>query len=263
MHFTSRWNSRPTLFALAALATVAAAPAHADLASSCLAMATAEPCVIYTGDVFRHGKSPEAPYLTAGSVVTFTLEYDPSQLTDFGVKMLMDNDGNSIDVHPFGVTAASGALLDYEISAGTYTWTLSEDVKLGTTTTVNGGIGPFPFVAFDGTPTKFLGIEADAINAEGLEFTSQPGDDLLDGISDVGTILDANGHLVALVDTSLDGNIQAARAEDLAVAQVPEPSSWALMLLGGLAMTLAWRKVGRVESRRKRNAEPAMFGLMV
>jgi hypothetical protein len=160
-------------------------------------------------------------------------------MTDFGVKPLQDGDGNPILVHPFGVTVANGALVDYEITAASHTWTLAEDQYQGY---VNANdIGPYPFVAFDGTPTKLLGVEADAINDESLELLSAPGDFLLDYNSNETTILDADGHLVALVDTSLDGNIQAARAEDLAAAQVPEPSSWALLMLGVIALWMVSR----------------------
>jgi hypothetical protein len=248
MRYTPRWTPRLIFAALAALAAVAAAPAHADLAASCAAMTTAEPCFTYTGDVFRHGRSTYATDLVAGTPVTFTLEYNPTQVTDFGLKMLTDADGNAIDVHPLGVTIANGAFVDYEITAGSHTWSYSADGENPNPPNPNG-VDPHPLVAFDGTPNPYiLGIESDITNSESLELTSQPGDVLLDYLSDVVTILDPDGHLVALIDTSLDGNIQAARAEDLAAAQVPEPSSWALLMLGGVALCV----VSRVRSTRGR-----------
>ncbi len=230
---------------LAALFACMAVPVHA-------ASTTFE----YTGVVGKlYGTSgPSDPTdVTVGTPVTFSVTYDPSQVTAFGSLTL-----------PNGVTGAPETLepalaslykpqASYTITVSpadgsAYTFKLADDAYDGYFTPT--GIGPYPALAFNGT--QIIGLESDAYVGD-LEFYSDPAELLLQNARHAAYVYstDPNSDYAFAVDTSLDAEIATIRDQALAAAQVPEPATIAL-LFGGLAVA--------TRSRYKRRPDSALVG---
>ena len=246
--------------ALAALLTASAIPAHAAYVTQSF---TGTVAAIYdSNDNLLPGipVGADVSGITLGIPVLFTYTFDPSRLITFQKSNFTDANGNREVLNPGAVTFFNDPNANYTITVGDpsaplFTFSLATDTypKPGQSKRFpNGyinanGIGPFPFVAYDGRPRQLIGLESDAMDGD-AEFFSGPGDAEL-GYDDYAAYLyPANSDYYFGVATSLDATIAANRVQGLALGQVPEPSSWALLLLGGIALLKVSR--GKVSPRR-------------
>lgn len=229
---------------LAALFACVAVPGHA-------ASTTFE----YTGVVGKlYGTSgPSDPTdVTVGTPVTFSVTYDPSQVTAFGSLTLPNGmTGAPEKLEPVLASLYNQPQASYTITVSptdgsTYTFTLADDAYDGYSTP--SGIGPYPALAFNGT--QIIGLESDAYVGD-LEFYSDPAELLLQNARHAAYVYstDPNSDYAFAVDTSLDAEIATIRDQALAAAQVPEPATIAL-LFGGLAVATRSRHKRRPDSAR-------------
>lgn len=148
------------------------------------------------------------------------------------VPLLDTADGEALEVSGAGqgFSAAAGSVLSFKWNFGTY----------------DSYQGDYGFVAVDGqifslaSLASFAPTDADLIGSAGL----------LTGWRDFSITLSGNGShsvifgVVDIVDTALTSTLAIA---DVRVSAVPEPSSWALALVGLAA-------IGGVARRRQRTA---------
>lgn len=242
--------------ALAALLVTGAVPAHAAYITESFTGTVA--AVYDNNDNLLPGipAGADVSGITLGIPVLFTYTFDPSELITFQKSNFTDVNGNREVLHPGAVTFFNDPNADYTITVGDpsaplFTFSLATDTypKPGQSRRYPdgyynaNGIGPFPFVAYDGSPRQEVGLEVDAMDGD-TEFFSGPGDALL-GYDDYAAYLfPANSDYYFGVATSFDATIATIRAQALAAGQVPEPSSWALLLLGAVGLwTMSRRRV--------------------
>lgn len=218
--------------ALAALLFTSAIPAHAAYTT-----------IDYTGYVSRiyvPGSGTEAD-IVVNAPVLFSITVDLARTVSFGTFTLPNGaTGAPMVVHSVGVSLYQDSLASYTITLGSHTWTQADETIDDTGYFTPSGVGPNPLLAYDGSPSQLIGLSSDAINAEGLDLYSDPADYFLqDARYPVygGSTGDGVQFAVAF-DAPLNDQILALRAAALTAGQVPEPSSQALLLLGGIAL---WR----------------------
>ena len=235
---------------LAALLATGAVPAHAAYTT-----------LDYTGFVSRiyvPGAGSEAD-IVLNAPVLFSVTVDLSRFVTFGTFRLPNGaTGAPMVVHPAGISLYNDPAATFSITLGSHTWTQA-DYQYDSGYVTPSGIGPNPFLAYDGSPSQLIGLSTDVLNNEGIEFDSDPADYFLQYQSHPIYGGDPNGvqfavdYYTAMQDPTglvTSDEILALRAAALAAGQVPEPSSWALLLLGGVAL---W-----TGSRRKRDSTRGM-----
>lgn len=213
------------LHLIAAVAAIAAAsPAFAS-----------EITVNYTGTVVATPDPTQAFGLTAGSPISFSATFDPSQLVDRTGQFYNIDAISGLPVDIPGLRTVS--LFDdpnaaFAMTIGADTLTIADDPNAG-----NGslGVGHQPVAIYQ--DTTFVGVAYAGLAADGLFVDVDPIALTLHYFPTTGIGFDVNSNnpgLGLLISTSLPS---------LTVSSAPEPSTWAFMLSGfGLAGALLRRR---------------------
>lgn len=193
------------------------APAHAAYTT-----------VTYTGVVSKVVDPMAVPGIAVGDVVTYSATFDTAKAVNVGstIVAIDANTGKALNLPNLKtVSIATDPMASDSVTIGSHTFTQADDPTFGQDFGL--GAGEFPFVVYNGS--TLLGLDMSGV-IDGVWFSSDPIADMLGYQHHVGIGGPAStGDAAFTVDTELDGAIAATYAQATAV---PEPGSWALMVIG-------------------------------